>query len=164
MADITAILKNPVLYEDALIENEKEKFSWHTHADDIRSSQVFCLSAFGSLRRYKEKDEIINTLFGSCFKDMAPEKWIIEPEANDRKLLGESGTSLQVLICCLHRKSQLFVWNPSISKMRSQVLEDVASIKRIAMVFTALVPMQNVGPMLGAGLKTGMGKGLPGCT
>src|SRR6056297_1681302 len=94
MADITAILKNPVLYEDALIENEKEKFSWHTHADDIRSSQVFCLSAFGSLRRYKEKDEIINALFDSCFKDIKPGRWIIKPDRLLDSKNGIDGTSL----------------------------------------------------------------------
>ena len=120
MADIAAILKNPVLYEDALIENEKEKFSWHIHADDIRSSQVFCLSAFGSLRRYKEKDEIINTLFGSCFKDMAPEKWIIEPEANDRKLLGESGNQPTSI-------DMLFTSKESVICMESKYIEDAKS-------------------------------------
>ena len=117
MADIAAILKNPVLYEDALIEKEKQNFNWHTHADDIRSSQVFCLSAFGSLRRYTEKDEIINALFGSCFKDIKTGKWIIEPEASNRQLLGESENQPTSI-------DMLFMSKDEVICMESKYIED----------------------------------------
>ena len=117
MANITTILKNPVLYKDALDEKEKNTFSWHTHADDIRSSQVFSLSAFGSLRKYTEKDEIINSLLCSCFKDITTGKWTIEPEANDRKLLGEMGNQPTSI-------DMLFTSKDAVICMESKYIED----------------------------------------
>lgn len=117
MADLEAILKNPVLYEDALSKKEKVRFNWHTHADDERSSQVFCLSAFGSLRRYKEKDEIINSLFGQYLNGIEPGKWTIKPEATNRTYLGESGSQPTSI-------DMLFISKKAVVCMESKFIED----------------------------------------
>lgn len=118
MADIEAILNNPVLYKDALMEGEKNELSWHTKAHNPLSSQVYCLSAFGSLRLYADKEKILNDLFGGRFKGLEPGTWTIQPEVSDSNLLGESGLQQTTSI------DMLFTSEKAVICMESKYIED----------------------------------------
>ncbi len=57
-------LGNPTLHSNALTEKERAPaFKWHTHCGSPRSSQIFCLSAFGTLRSLRAKDRVLEDLF-----------------------------------------------------------------------------------------------------
>ena len=56
------VKENPSLYPSALMSDEGELFHWHTDANVPHSSQVFCVSAFGSIRKLRVKDQIIGGL------------------------------------------------------------------------------------------------------
>ncbi len=88
---------NPTLHPKALSDAERSpEFKWHSHAASPRSSQIFCLSAFGTLRSMQERDQILETLFCSAFsgfpKRERPRRWQITPEAEMPQLLSESGS------------------------------------------------------------------------
>lgn len=96
---------NPTLHPDALLDDEKKTgFPWHVYADSERSSQVFCLSAFGTLRGLDAKDPVMDALFARAFPGTAlatgQRNWRLQPEASDSDLLSEAGaqpTSIDML-------------------------------------------------------------------
>jgi hypothetical protein len=87
---------NPTLYSNALFEDEGESFPWHKFAHLPHSSQVFCVSAFGTLRKLKSRDDIVRDLLAArpSMGDCQPSNnlWEIGLEVEDRKLLNEFGT------------------------------------------------------------------------
>jgi hypothetical protein len=66
MATWEQVRRNPTLYPEALLPGEGEGFRWHRHADQPHSSQVFCVSAFGTLRRLPVavRDHVVGRLLG----------------------------------------------------------------------------------------------------
>lgn len=101
------ILNNPTLYADALSDNERDpSFKWHSHASSPRSSQVFCLSAFGGLRGLGSRDEMLATLFSASLPDFdlsEKVRWEILPECEDPDLLGEHGSNQPTAVDALCR-------------------------------------------------------------
>jgi hypothetical protein len=105
---ITPEIKNN-LFELALQPEElNESFSWHSDADNLKSSQVFCISAFGSLRNEQladVRDNILTDFICGAFPRMLtnsqPYRWRIAIEVEQPKLLNELGigqpTSIDVL-------------------------------------------------------------------
>lgn len=103
-----AISRN--LFSLALQPSEKtQPFPWHRDADSPRSSQAFCLSAFGSLRHQEfgaVSDGIIADFVAEAFPWMRtakrPRHWQIEVEVENPPLLNETGagqpTSIDVLL------------------------------------------------------------------
>lgn len=95
---MTSTQSNPTLHPRALTDAEKhESFKWHSHAGSPRSSQVFCLSAFGTLRSLPVRDRVLESLFRTALPGFPerrrPRTWTITPEAEDERLLSEYGTS-----------------------------------------------------------------------
>ncbi len=91
-------LDNPTLHPNALTEKERAPaFKWHTHCGSPRSSQVFCLSAFGTLRSLREKNRVLEDLFRRALPDFPhrprSRRWEIIPEAERPELLGEFGSN-----------------------------------------------------------------------
>jgi hypothetical protein len=90
-------LSNPTLYHAALTDDERSPaFKWHAHSDSPRSSQAFCVSAFGSLRSVSAKDNILNALFARHIPDLPRcegRRWTIRLEAEDPDLLSERGSN-----------------------------------------------------------------------
>ena len=90
-------LRNPTLHPRALTEQERDPdFKWHTYSQSPRSSQAFCLSAFGTLRSIGAKDRILEGLFRHALPGFPrrnrPRRWSIVPEAERPELLSEFGT------------------------------------------------------------------------
>ena len=90
-------LSNPTLHPRALTEHERDPdFKWHTHSQSPRSSQAFCLSAFGTLRSIDARDRILEGLFRHAFPGFPrrnrPRRWSILPEADMRT------SSMQLMI------------------------------------------------------------------
>lgn len=88
---------NPTLHPHALTDVERASgLKWHSHASSPRSSQAFCLSAFGTLRSITARDAILKSLFRgalACFpRRTQPLCWTILPERENRELLSEFGT------------------------------------------------------------------------
>lgn len=108
-----AILDNPTLFADALTDRERSpKFKWHSHANSPRSSQVFCLSAFGGLRGLAQRDGILAGLFGAVlpgFETPGNEPWEILPEEEDPDLLGEHGSNQPTSVDVLCRSATTVV-------------------------------------------------------
>ena len=66
------ILNNPTLYPNALTSAERDpSFKWHGHADSPRSSQVFCISAFGTLRNLAAGNQVLDNLLCEAFPNLA---------------------------------------------------------------------------------------------
>jgi len=91
-------LDNPTLHPNALTEKERAPaFKWHTHCGSPRSSQVFCLSAFGTLRSLREKNRVLEDLFRRALPDFPhrprSRRWEIIPEAEKPELLSEHGSN-----------------------------------------------------------------------
>lgn len=107
------ILQNPTLYPEALSDAElSPTFKWHSHASSPRSSQVFCLSAFGGLRGLKNRDEILAALLSLSLPDFAQrerERWEILPECEDADLLGEHGSNQPTAVDALCRSRSAIV-------------------------------------------------------
>lgn len=93
---------NPTLYSLSLMPNEGEHFHWHSDANLPHSSQVFCVSAFGSIRRLPVKDQIIGELLGVPEHEVQSSKWNIQLEVERPELLAEFGSgqasSIDVLL------------------------------------------------------------------
>ena len=120
MVDYAMLEAKGRIYPGALTGKEKVRLKFHTHADNERSSQVFCLNAFGTLRLFPERDEIINRLFRKTLNGIEPGTWTIQPEASERTLLGESGqqpTSIDML----------FTSEKMVICMESKYIEDAKS-------------------------------------
>jgi hypothetical protein len=51
------VLSNPTLHPKALSDRERsDGFKWHDHVYSPRSSQIFCISALGTLRCLGTRD------------------------------------------------------------------------------------------------------------
>lgn len=90
-------LRNPTLHPRALTEHERDPdFKWHPHSQSPRSSQAFCLSAFGTLRSIAARDRILEGLFRHALPGFPrrnrPRRWSIVSEAERPELLSEFGT------------------------------------------------------------------------
>jgi hypothetical protein len=90
------VLSNPALHPKTLTDRERsDGFKWHDHAESHRSSQIFCLSAFGTLRCLTACDRVLEKLFSHAFTGLPsrprPRHWEIIPEFEEPTLLGETG-------------------------------------------------------------------------
>ena len=106
-----AILRNPTLHPNALQASEHAaSFKWHGHAHSPRSSQVFCLSAFGTLRNITAGNRVLAGLLAEAFPEIArpgrPRAWAISPEHEDEMLLNERGVKQPTSVDCLCTSTQ----------------------------------------------------------
>jgi hypothetical protein len=60
---------NPSYLAGALSESEGQAIRWHSPSS-ARSSQVFCISAFGSLRHLPDDQDIVQALLTRHFPDL----------------------------------------------------------------------------------------------
>lgn len=82
---------NPTYYPDALSESEGQAIRWHSPSSP-RSSQVFCISAFGSLRHLPDGQNILQVLLTRCFPNLGLQgPWQVKLEHFDRNVLDETG-------------------------------------------------------------------------
>ena len=89
----------PNLAPGAISDGEAKKLPWHSHAASPRSSQVFCVSAFGPLISHRSRDTVYDELVKNAFTDwkQTGTDWKTHLEFSDRSLLNEiSGTPTQV--------------------------------------------------------------------
>lgn len=90
------IKRNPTLHDLALSDEEGLAFKWHDFAHSPRSSQVFCVSAFGTARQIESRDRVVAALLTKFFPQIAtkrrPREWSIYLEKEWPELLGEQGT------------------------------------------------------------------------
>ena len=101
------ILQNPTLHPHALSEAERDqRFKWHRYAASPRSSQVLCVSAFGTLRSLNVRNTVIDHFLSGAIPDYwlgeCPPQWSIKLEYEESELLNECGvnqpTSIDVLL------------------------------------------------------------------
>ena len=82
---------NPTYLAGALREAEAQAIRWHSPSS-ARSSQVFCISAFGSLRHLPDGQELLQALLTHHFPDVGlTGPWTLTLEYTDRQVLDESG-------------------------------------------------------------------------
>ncbi len=91
------VAANKTLYAQALKPEERsDNFPWHKGAHEEHSSQIFCVSAFGTLRHLRRRKEIVARLLTPLFPVVStaarPRDWTIELEKECPNLLGETGT------------------------------------------------------------------------
>jgi hypothetical protein len=92
MATWEQVQQNPTLYPEALLPAEGERLHWHADANQPHSSQVFCVSAFGTTRNLLVRDQVIRKLLGLPEAAIGDEPtWNIELEAERPDLLSEYG-------------------------------------------------------------------------
>lgn len=92
MATWEQVRQNPTLYPQALLPGEGERLHWHDDAHRPHSSQVFCVSAFGTLRQLPVRDQVIGQLLGQPETSTEHElTWDIGLEAERPALLSEYG-------------------------------------------------------------------------
>ena len=66
------VFRNPTLYPKALTSSESDpSFKWHDYAHSPRSSQVFCISAFGTLRNLAVGNRVLANLLYEAFPVIA---------------------------------------------------------------------------------------------
>ncbi len=98
------VQQNPSLYDAALLNGEGEKFHWHTHADAPHSSQVVCVSAFGTLRKLAVKNDVVYRLLNLNRTEIDGSEWTIQLEQELPELLNENGpgqpTSIDAFLTC----------------------------------------------------------------
>jgi hypothetical protein len=83
--------KNPTYFPGSLKESEGTEINWHSPKDE-RSSQIFCLSAFGTLRQLPDGFAILNRFLRTLFHDIpSNETWCFRFEYQNRRLLEEFG-------------------------------------------------------------------------
>ena len=103
------VLVNPTLHPNSLAEDELPgEFKWHKYASSPRSSQVLCVSAFGTLRRLKLRDKIIDHFLSANMpayrRGRRAPRWRFGLEREEPELLNECGgrrkqpTSIDVLL------------------------------------------------------------------
>lgn len=96
------VRNNPTLYPQALQPGEGERLHWHRHADQPHSSQVYCVSAFGTLRHLPVRDRVVGQLLGQPVGTTDDANWSIELEVVRPDLLSEYGrvqpSSVDVLL------------------------------------------------------------------
>src|SRR5574340_287178 len=73
---------NPTYLAGSLTEVEgRDVIPWHVHSASARSSQVFCISAFGTLRRLQDGQDILQALLTRHFPDLGlTGPWRLTPE------------------------------------------------------------------------------------
>lgn len=85
---------NPTYLAGALSESEGQAIRWHSPSS-ARSSQVFCISAFGSLRHLPDGQEILQAVLTRHFPDAGlTGPWKLTLEYSDRQVLDESGRAM----------------------------------------------------------------------
>ena len=106
-AKLQQILDNPTLHPNALTESERRDggIKWHKYAHLPNSSQILCISAFGTLRHIEGRNEVINRFVESVLPAYQSEpqvpKWDIFLEHERPELLNERGsqpTSIDALL------------------------------------------------------------------
>jgi hypothetical protein len=95
---------NPTYRKGALDHDEGLGIRWHSPSSE-HSSQVFCVSAFGHLRRLPDCDQVLQSLFADLPTAGTPGRsWNLALEHTDAGLLGETGcgtpTSVDVFCQC----------------------------------------------------------------
>ena len=96
--DMHQILNNPTLHPAALTAEERlpKHVKWHLWAHSPRSSQVFCFSAFGALRRLAQRHDVLDRFVTEALPTHRPQagapKWDIHMEHEDPELLNEAGS------------------------------------------------------------------------
>ena len=96
----TQVQRNRTYRTGALTDVEGQQIRWHSPSSE-QSSQVFCVSAFGSLRRLADGQEILQKFLTRHFPKVGLNgPWDLVLEHCDRRVLDESGpvtpTSLDV--------------------------------------------------------------------
>ena len=110
MATWERVQQNPTLYPQALQSSEGEQLHWHRHADKPHSSQVFCVSAFGTLRRLPVRDQVVGQLLGLPVVPTGDDpNWTIELEVVRPELLSEYGRVQPSSVDALLRTRQAVV-------------------------------------------------------
>lgn len=113
LVEIGDVLNNSTLYDLALTDRERDSsFKWHSHAYLERSSQVFCLSALGSLRNLDVGNKVLNDLLSEAFQEISlPDfiEWKISPEYEDKDILNEKGTPQPSSVDCFCESPQMVV-------------------------------------------------------
>lgn len=98
--------QNPTFFQGALKEDEGKRLPWHRHADQPHSSQVFCVSAFGTLGQLSVRDHVISDLLGPI---SAGTNWAVNLEATCPDLLFEDKTTQPTSIDVLLQTEQAVV-------------------------------------------------------
>jgi len=85
------IRRNPTFYSKAMDPAEfGASFKWHDYADSPRSSQIFCVSAFGALGKFACRDHVMAALLSEAFPEITtrsrPRAWTINLEHEDELL------------------------------------------------------------------------------
>jgi hypothetical protein len=105
----TAVKNNPTYIDGALTDSQGLQIKWHSPSDP-RSSQVFCISAFGKLRSLPDRDELLNRLLTPKIADISDGKdWKLCFEHVNRQLLGETGAGMPTNIDVLCQSSRAVV-------------------------------------------------------
>jgi len=83
---------NSSYFKGALGDAEGEGIKWHS-PEEPRSSQIFCISAFGGLRRLPDWQQILSRLFGVHLPGLGADPSWAQPifEYFDRSLMAETG-------------------------------------------------------------------------
>lgn len=85
------VQRNPTYRPSALSDAEGLAIRWHSPSNP-RSSQVFCVSAFGCMRAVPDRDQVLADLFLACLgPDACAGPWRLRPEHSRADLLGETG-------------------------------------------------------------------------
>lgn len=85
------VQRNPTYRTGALTDVEGLRIRWHSPSSE-QSSQVFCASAFGSLRHLADGQEILQELLTRYFPSVGLHgPWELALEHCDRSVLDESG-------------------------------------------------------------------------
>lgn len=113
--------QNPTYWPGALSEAEGGLIKWHSPRSP-HSSQVFCISAFGTLRGLPDRDAILASLFAGILPPSAMRStWSLVPEHTDPLLLGETGQGTPTSVDVFCRASDAAVCIES--KFRSDAKE-----------------------------------------
>jgi hypothetical protein len=87
----TRVQSNPTYLRGALNHAEGQLIRWHS-PEAPASSQVFCVSVFGTLRSLPDGSAILNRLFAEKLLVIPPaEHWDLSFEYVDADVLGETG-------------------------------------------------------------------------
>jgi len=107
----TQVQRNPSYRTGALSDAEGVQIRWHSPSSE-QSSQVFCVSAFGSLRHLADGQEILQELLTRYFPIVGLHgPWELALEHCDRSVLDESGpvTPTSVDVFCRSESSAVCI-------------------------------------------------------
>ena len=94
----TVASRNRSYRAGALAAQEGQRIKWHSPSEE-RSSQVFCISAFGCLRSLPDRDELVGQLLSDI---LGPAErggpWRLTPEYCNPDLLGETGQGTPTMV------------------------------------------------------------------